>query len=96
MEFRTQLTYITITMMMNMSTTRCQVDHDSDAVYFCGGQFYVSNTAKVQVDSSDVSVQYLVAAHHNASTIRNTCVWAHELTRPNERPLFLLHAALRL
>lgn len=69
-------------------------DHDSDAVYFSGGQFYLSHAAEIKVDSS--SSEYLVAACFDSSSLSKSYATAREVPIPGGPPLFLLHAALRL
>ena len=69
-------------------------DHDSDAVYFSGGQFYLSHAAEIKVESS--SSEYLVAACFDSSSLSKKHATVHEVPIPGGPPLFLLHAALRL
>ena len=77
-------------------TNELPFDHDSDAIYLSGGQFFLptsaDSTAEIQLDC----IGFIVSNHRLGSRDCQPDLMGHEVPIQTGPPLFLLHAALRL
>jgi len=69
--------------------------HDSDAIYLASGEYWFSIAKQVSKELDSIGIVKFFEAH--SATIEPPCRQPlHQQARASARPIFLLHAALRL
>ena len=71
-------------------------DHDSDAIYLSGGQFFLPTSADSIAELQLDCVGFVASDCRPSCTDCQTDLVGHEVPIRTGPPLFLLHAALRL